>query len=66
MKRTVSLLLALALLCSPASAAGAPDISAGSAILIHADSGETLFERKRRRAAAYCQHDKDYDRPGRA
>ena len=45
MKRTVSLLLALALLCSPASAAGAPDISAGSAILIHADSGETLFER---------------------
>lgn len=44
MKKTISALLACALLCSGTAFAEAPGTSAHSAILMHADTGEVLYE----------------------
>ena len=44
MKKTISALLACALLCSGPAFAEAPGTSAHSAILMHADTGEVLYE----------------------
>ena len=40
-------------------------VSAKSAILVDADSGRVLFEKKRGRAEPHCQHDEDRDRASR-
>lgn len=45
MKRIPAIFLALCLLCPHCFAAGAPGVSAASAILVDADSGRVLFEK---------------------
>lgn len=45
MKKTLVLFLALCLLCPHCFAAGAPSVSAASAILVDAESGRVLFEK---------------------